>query len=99
MRDLCRARSTSAVSNFNSLQFRRLGEIRGEPYNPLLQQLNLTDRSSFEEAQAAGEALVADSRLGDVPAQKLQEVVEDRLKIPVLYVDAHGCFRAIRSKG
>ena len=68
--------------------FRRLGEIKGEPYNPLLQQLNLTERSSFEEAQAAGEALVADWQLGDIPAQKLREVVEDRLKILVLFVDA-----------
>lgn len=68
--------------------FRRLGEIKGEPYNPLWQQLNLTERSSFEEAQAAGEALVADWQLGDIPAQKLREVVEDRLKILVLFVDA-----------
>lgn len=68
--------------------FRRLGEIKGEPYSPLLQQLNLTERSSFEESQAAGEALVADWQLGDVPAQKLRDVVEDRLKILVLFVDA-----------
>jgi Zn-dependent peptidase ImmA (M78 family)/DNA-binding XRE family transcriptional regulator len=68
--------------------FRRLGEIRGQSYSPLLQQLNLNERSSFEQAQAAGEALVADWQLGEIPAQKLREVVEDRLKILVLYVDA-----------
>jgi Zn-dependent peptidase ImmA (M78 family)/DNA-binding XRE family transcriptional regulator len=68
--------------------FRRLGEIKGEPFNPLSQQLNLTERSSFEEAQAAGEALVSDWDLGEIPAQNLSKVVEDRLKILVLYVDA-----------
>jgi Zn-dependent peptidase ImmA (M78 family) len=68
--------------------FRRLGEIKGEPFNPLSQRLTLTERSSFEEAQAAGEALVADWELGNVPAKNLSNVVEDRLKILVLYVDA-----------
>jgi Zn-dependent peptidase ImmA (M78 family)/DNA-binding XRE family transcriptional regulator len=70
--------------------FRRLGEIKGEPYSPLSQKLALTERSSFEEAQAAGEALVSDWQLGEVPANRLREVVEDRLKILVLYVDAPG---------
>lgn len=68
--------------------FRRLGEIKGEPYSPLSHKLALTERSSFEEAQAAGEALVSDWQLGEVPANQLREVVEDRLKILVLYVDA-----------
>lgn len=68
--------------------FRRLGEIKGESYSPLLQQLSLSDHSSFEEAQAAGEALVTDWQLGALPARKLRQVVEDRLKILVLYVDA-----------
>lgn len=68
--------------------FRRLGEIKGEPYSPLSQQLAMTERSSFEDAQAAGEALVSDWQLGEVPANRLREVVEDRLKILVLYVDA-----------
>jgi len=68
--------------------FRRLGEIKGEPFNPLSQRLMLTERSSFEEAQAAGEALVADWELGNVPANNLSNVIEDRLKILVLYVDA-----------
>nr|WP_281720300.1 XRE family transcriptional regulator [Nitrosomonas nitrosa] len=70
--------------------FRRLGEIKGEPYSPLSQKLALTERSTFEEAQAAGEALVSDWQLGEVPANRLRDVVEDRLKILVLYVDAPG---------
>jgi len=68
--------------------FRRLGEIKGEPFNALSQRLTLTERSSFEEAQAAGEALVADWDLGEVPATNLGKLVEDRLKILVLNVDA-----------
>ncbi|MBV8174047.1 MAG: ImmA/IrrE family metallo-endopeptidase [Verrucomicrobia bacterium] len=68
--------------------FRRLGEMKDEPYSPLSQQLNLTERSSFEEAQSAGEALVKDWRLGDIPAQQLHDAVEDRLNILILFVDA-----------
>jgi Zn-dependent peptidase ImmA (M78 family)/transcriptional regulator with XRE-family HTH domain len=70
--------------------FRRLGEIKGEPFSALSQQLTLTERSSFEEAQTAGEALVADWGLGEVPATNLGKLVEDRLKMLVLYVDAPG---------
>jgi Zn-dependent peptidase ImmA (M78 family)/transcriptional regulator with XRE-family HTH domain len=68
--------------------FRRLGEIKGETFNPLSQQLTLTERSSFEEAQSAGEALVANWALGEIPAKNLGKVVEDRLQILVLFVDA-----------
>jgi XRE family transcriptional regulator, fatty acid utilization regulator len=68
--------------------FRRLGEIKGETFSALSQQLTLAERSSFEEAQAAGEALVADWELGEVPATNLGKLVEDRLKMLVLYVDA-----------
>jgi len=68
--------------------FRRLGEIKGEPFSALSQRLTLTERSSFEEAQAAGEALVADWDLGEVPATNLGKLVEDRLRILVLNVDA-----------
>ncbi|HZM04965.1 MAG TPA: XRE family transcriptional regulator [Candidatus Saccharimonadales bacterium] len=68
--------------------YRRLGEIKGEPFSALSQRLTLTERSSFEEAQAAGEALVSDWDLGEVPAANLGTLVEDRLRILVLNVDA-----------
>jgi XRE family transcriptional regulator, fatty acid utilization regulator len=65
----------------------RLGEIHGEPFSPLMQQLVLSEKSSFEDARSAAEALVADWRLGEIPGQKLAEVVQDRLGILVLHVD------------
>jgi XRE family transcriptional regulator, fatty acid utilization regulator len=66
----------------------RLGEIRNEPFSPLMQQLALSERSAFEDARAAAEALAAEWNLGEVPARKLADVVEDRLGILVLHVDA-----------
>jgi Zn-dependent peptidase ImmA (M78 family)/DNA-binding XRE family transcriptional regulator len=66
----------------------RLGEIHGEPFNPLMQQLALSERSGFEDARAAAEALVAEWNLGEVPARRLTEVAEEKLGILVLHVDA-----------
>jgi Zn-dependent peptidase ImmA (M78 family)/DNA-binding XRE family transcriptional regulator len=66
----------------------RLGEIHGQAFNPLMQQLALSERSAFEDARAAAEALVADWKLGEIPARKLPEVVEEKLGILVLHVDA-----------
>ncbi len=68
--------------------FLRLGEIRNEPFSPLMQQLTLSERSAFDDARTAAEALVADWHLGEIPAQKLVDVVEERLGILVLRVDA-----------
>ena len=51
--------------------YRRLGEDQGVK-TPILQpRLALTERSSFEDAMAAGEKLGADWQLGDQPALKL----------------------------
>lgn len=56
---------------------------------PLIRpQLPLERTSSFDEAAAAGERFVAEYELGDVPSTRLAEVMENRLGILVLLVDA-----------
>lgn len=68
--------------------FRSLGEEKGEPFRPLISQLALTERSSYEEAHAAGEALAREWELGEIPAVKLVATAEKQLKILMLWVDA-----------
>ena len=50
--------------------------------------LGLTCRSSFEDAMQAGEQFVDEFKLGEVPAQRLAEVMEKELGVLVLMVDA-----------
>ena len=57
--------------------------------------LGLTRRSSFEEAIKAGERFSVEFGLGDVPAERLAEKMEDALSILVLMVEAEeGDFRS-----
>lgn len=67
---------------------RTLAAQVGKPASYLRQALKLTSKSSFEEAMAAGECFAADFELGAVPAKRLAEVMERRLGILVLMVDA-----------
>lgn len=67
---------------------RTLAPQVGKPASVLRQSLRLTPRSTFEEAQESGERFAADFDLGDVPSAKLAEVMERRLGILVLMVDA-----------
>ncbi len=56
---------------------------------PLLRRaLGLHKGSRFEDAMEAGERFVAEFKLGDVPADRLAEVMERELGILVLHVDA-----------
>jgi Zn-dependent peptidase ImmA (M78 family)/transcriptional regulator with XRE-family HTH domain len=56
---------------------------------PLLRPtLELTRHSRFEDAAAAGERFAAELQLGDVPGARLAEVMEQRLGILVLMVNA-----------
>lgn len=56
---------------------------------PLFRQgLRLTKTSSFEEAMEAGERFAETYELGDVPADRLANVMEERLGILTLMVDA-----------
>jgi Zn-dependent peptidase ImmA (M78 family)/transcriptional regulator with XRE-family HTH domain len=60
----------------------------GRPAPNLRQALKLTSKSTFEEAMAAGERFAGDFKLGAVPAERLAEVMERRLGVLVLMVDA-----------
>lgn len=56
---------------------------------PLLRQsLGLHKASRFEDAMEAGERFVAEFKLGNVPANTLAEVMESKLGILVLNIDA-----------
>ena len=68
--------------------YRELSREQDHPPRWLGYKLNLSDHSSFEDAQAAGEAAVDLWELGARPAERLRSVMEDQLQILVLYVDA-----------
>jgi len=67
------------------LRWLREGE-RGR-VNPLKHSLRLTTQSSFEEAIARAEDLAQGLELGKVPAERLIACIEEKLDIPVLFVD------------
>lgn len=50
--------------------------------------LALNPRSTYEEAHLAAERLAADWQLGDVPAQNLEQAIQEKLRTLVLHVDA-----------
>jgi transcriptional regulator with XRE-family HTH domain len=68
--------------------YRNLGKGRDEPPSPLQPRLQLTEKSSYEEARAVAEALGRDWDLGEIPGLRLKDAVEDKLHALVLYVDA-----------
>lgn len=70
--------------------YRTLGEQLGEPFSPLIYQLGITERSSFEAAWEAADRLVSSWDLGDHPADRIAEVVEGQLGVLMLYVDMPG---------
>jgi XRE family transcriptional regulator, fatty acid utilization regulator len=67
---------------------RTLAPAVGRPGPNMRQSLKLTSKSSFDDAMAAGERVAADFKLGDVPAQKLADAMEQKLGVLVLMVDA-----------
>lgn len=68
--------------------YRELGVQMGAAPRLLGRKLELTARSSFEDAEAAAEWLGARWKLGDVPALRLHEALERELDVLVLFVDA-----------
>ncbi len=60
----------------------------GRQPNIVRPSLRLSAQSKFEQAMADGERFVADYQLGDAPAERLAEVMESKLGILVLMVDA-----------
>lgn len=68
--------------------YRELATRLGAGSGPLGKKLELVAESSFEEAADAAEALWREWKLGDVPAEGLEEAIERELGVLVLYVDA-----------
>lgn len=66
---------------------RWLREQESGPAEPLVSNLRLTVKSSYEDAQARAEALVKQFNLGPVPAEKLSSWIEEQLSIQVLHLD------------
>ena len=67
--------------------WRQLGESRGESPSLLRPRLAINEHSTFEDAQAAGEAVGHRLQLGDVPAGKLVAALENKFELLVLEVD------------
>ena len=68
--------------------FRSLAPEVGQETRFLRRTLGLTKRSSYGDAMQAGERFAARFELGDVPAARLARVMERKLGILVLMVDA-----------
>jgi transcriptional regulator with XRE-family HTH domain/Zn-dependent peptidase ImmA (M78 family) len=68
--------------------YRQLADPASAAASPLQPRLPLTEKSSFEEARQAAEALGREWELGEVPAASLQQRLAERLRALVLYVDA-----------
>lgn len=69
--------------------YRALGAAVGRPSPLMRSTLGLTKMSRLDDAVAAGERFAVEFKLGDVPASRLAEVMQDRLGILVLAVDAY----------
>ena len=69
--------------------YRVMASQVGRKSRLMRQALGLTKLSSFEEATEAGERFVGEFDLGAVPGMRLADVMEERLGILVLMVDAY----------
>ncbi|MCG5249513.1 ImmA/IrrE family metallo-endopeptidase [Methylorubrum extorquens] len=68
--------------------YRELGRATGKGVSPLRHRLGLVRGSSYEEAEADGEAVAEALRLGPVPSARLAEAMQVELSTLVLMVDA-----------
>ncbi len=68
--------------------YREFGRALGEDRSALRHTLDLTFKSSFEEATAAGSAMARQLELGIAPGKALADVMQQRMGILVLMVDA-----------
>lgn len=68
--------------------YRYLRKLKGETVNSSLTQIGLGPKSSFEDAWAEGEAIAQALELGEVPALRLAQALEDQWDTLVLFVDA-----------
>jgi XRE family transcriptional regulator, fatty acid utilization regulator len=68
--------------------YRHLCQLKGQPVNSVIRRVALARDSTFEQAQAQGEAIGLALELGEVPALNLADIVENQLDTLVLHVDA-----------
>ena len=68
--------------------YRHLSRTAAEPVNSLVPKLDLTEKSSFEDAASEGESIAAQFDLGAVPALNLERALDEKLNVLVLQVDA-----------
>ena len=67
--------------------YRHLSRLKGDAVNSLTRRVALNPKSTFEEAQAEGEAIGRALKLGPIPALNLAQVIERDLDTLVLHVD------------
>lgn len=67
--------------------YRHLSRLKGEAVNSSMRRVALNLKSTFEEAQAEGEAISLALKLGPIPARRLAQVIEHELDTLVLHVD------------
>lgn len=67
--------------------YRHLSRLKGAPVNSSMRRVALSPKSTYEEAQAEGEAIAWAMGLGPDPAKKLAQVLENDLDTLVLHVD------------
>lgn len=67
--------------------FRYLSKLRGDRIHSSLCRVALTQRSSYEDAIHEGEAIGATLQLGEIPAARLADALQDEWDTLVLYVD------------
>jgi len=68
--------------------YKRLSELEGNHFSYFSRMLRITERSSFEDANQAGEIFAEYLNLGEVPAENLRNKIEKELNILLLLVDA-----------
>jgi Zn-dependent peptidase ImmA (M78 family)/DNA-binding transcriptional regulator YiaG len=67
--------------------YKRFANLLGKEFYPVFQTIPLNKKSSFEDAWRIAESLVENWGLGDFPAEKLPDIISEKLNIHVLYVD------------
>jgi len=68
--------------------YRHFSRLKGDSVNSSLTQIDLSEASTFEHALAEGDAVSRSLGLGDVPAIKVVDVLENQQNTLALFVDA-----------
>lgn len=68
--------------------YRHLSRLAGEPVHSLVPKLDLTEKSSFEDAAGEGESIARQLAMDPVPALALERSLDAQLNVLVLHVDA-----------